>query len=105
MKNSKKMDIPIDSMLQFYGKRYAFDADVLSKHITINGGITQEIHIPKYELYKSLIEVVISPMDEPDDGGDTELKRIRGEINSNMPFDFKLAFNTLIKDGILKIYE
>jgi hypothetical protein len=58
--------------------------------------------LPKYELYKLLIDVVLSPTEEGD-GEDEVLRHIKQQ--SRQPFDFKVAFNTLIKDEILKIYE
>jgi hypothetical protein len=90
--------------LEYCGKKYAFDVEVFSEKITLyNEKGIQEIHLPKYELYKSLIEVVISPPPEETDSEDYVLKNIK--MASNTPFDFKLAFNTLIKDQIIKEYE
>jgi hypothetical protein len=89
-----------DKFLQYGGKYYAFDVEAFSSKIVLaNEKGSDEIHIPKYELYKSLIAVVIDPEASENDNDDDLLKNIK--MSDNQPFDFKLAFNTLIKDGII----
>jgi hypothetical protein len=95
-----------DAFLEHDGKYYAFDVDALSEKVTMTSekGV-QEIHLPKYELYKSLIEVILNPMPEMDDESDDVMKKLKKNTGSSLPLDFKLAFNTLIKDQIIKEYE
>lgn len=101
-KNKKTPLPPVDKnqLLEYGGQYYVMDVQTFSDLITFTTeeGV-QEIHLPKYEVYKSLIEVVISPMEEGDDDDDV-LKHLK--MKTKTPFDFKLAFNTLYSDGILK---
>jgi hypothetical protein len=57
----------------------------------------QTINVVSYEVYKFLIEVLMTEKDDVD-----EAMGIRG---SDVPIPFKLAFNTLVKDNILKKSE
>jgi hypothetical protein len=56
------------------------------------------VDIYRQEIYKSILDVVLDPIEEMD-GEDNVLKHIK--MSQNMPLDFKLAFNTLLKDNII----
>lgn len=56
----------------------------------------KEIDISKYETYRSLVEILLTFHDESDDSLGTE----RALSGASLPF--KIAFNTLVKYGILK---
>jgi hypothetical protein len=95
-----------DLFLEHDGRLYAFDVEHFSEKITmVNEKGVQEIHLPKYELYKSLIEVLLNPMPQfdNDDESDDIMRKFKKKNNESL--DFKLAFNTLIKDQIIKEYE
>jgi hypothetical protein len=57
---------------------------------------SKEVDGTKYELLKTLIEYIIDYTDESDDtlGADRALQ--------SMPLGFKIVFNTLLKEGIIK---
>lgn len=109
-------EISEEDLLEYGGNYYYIDVDQLAEKTTIkvknnekkssrkkieeepnDDEFDDHLNIQKYELYKNLIEVVISPLESNEE--DDKLSSIR--INK-MPFDFKVAFNTLVKDGILK---
>jgi len=56
----------------------------------------KEIDISKYETYRSLVEILLTFQDDGDDSLGTE------RALSGAPLPFKIAFNTLVKYGILK---
>lgn len=60
----------------------------------------KEIDVPKYEIIRTMIEVLI---DYNDDDSDTTLGADRAL--SSTPLSYKLAFNTLYNYGILKEKE
>ena len=57
----------------------------------------QTINVVSYEVYKFLIEVLMTEKDDVDEA--------MGNRGSDVPIPFKLAFNTLVKDNILKKSE
>jgi hypothetical protein len=56
----------------------------------------KEIDISRYETYRSLIEILLTYHDDSDDSLGTE------RALSGAPLPFKIAFNTLVKYGVLK---
>ena len=62
----------------------------------------KEIDGPKYEVFKTMIDVLLDPMDE-DDSDDMSLGAERAL--SKKPLSYQLAFNTLYFYGILKEKE
>jgi len=54
-----------------------------------------EINAPKYEIYRLMLEVVLSQSEEMDNS-------ISYLALDKTGFDFKLAFNTLIENNVLK---
>lgn len=93
-------------MLEFLGDNYYFDIDELEKQVSyeksvlpISSGETetpeQQISVTRYDTFKSLIEVILTEREELD-----EDLGIHGAKNLTIPF--KLAFNTLLINKILK---
>jgi hypothetical protein len=91
-----------DLMIGHANKNYYFDLESLMSHIGIKDkdGELVEINAPKYEIYKMLIEIVVSPIEE-----EVEDQALASLGMEKRPLDFKIAYNTLIKDEILKNYE
>lgn len=58
---------------------------------------SQTINVVSYEVYKFLIEVLMTEKEDVDEA--------MGVRSSDVPIPFKLAFNTLVKDKILKKSE
>jgi hypothetical protein len=56
----------------------------------------REIDISKYETYRSLVEILLTYQDDGDDSLGPERSL------SSSPLPFKIAFNTLVKYGILR---
>jgi hypothetical protein len=72
---------------------------VVSEIFERNSPRSKEIDATKYDLLKTFIEYIIDYQDETDDtlGADRAL--------AQMPFGYKLVFNTLKKENILKEKE
>ena len=116
-----------DIILEFGGVAYYLDFDGIqnilksdedlesgevietdTKTTNINGGVEKveittrqyhkgrEIDISKYETYRTLIEILLTFQDDGDDSLGTE------RALSSAPLPFKIAFNTLVKYGVLK---
>ena len=93
-------------MLEFLGESYYLDINELEKQVSyeksvlpITSGETespeQQISVTRYENFKSLIEVILTEREELDEG-----LGLRGSNNLTIPF--KIAFNTLLINHILK---
>lgn len=86
-------------MLNFLGEHYFIDIEKVSD-ITImndNSSGTSEVNISlvKFELVKTMIDVIMTESEEIDDN-----LGLKGSNNLSLPF--KLAFNTLLTHGIIK---
>lgn len=86
-------------MLQFLGENYFIDIEKVNQ-LTImkdveSGTTEANISIVKFELIKTLIDVVMTENEEID-----ENLGMKGTNNLSLPF--KLAFNTLLTHGIIK---
>jgi hypothetical protein len=101
--NIEKMLTSIDSDLE------AKDIeDTITKTINTNGAIERveietrkyhkgrEVDLSRYETYRTLLEIVLSYNDDSDDALGLEMSM------KDAPISFKIAFNTLVKYGILK---
>lgn len=93
-------------MLNFLGENYYIDVNELedqvslinSKYYIPPSGETeneQQISVTRYETFKSLIEVVLTEREELD-----ENLGIHSAKNLTIPF--KIAFNTLLMNKIIK---
>jgi hypothetical protein len=86
-------------MLKFLGENYFIDIEKVNQ-LTImkdveSGTTETNISIVKFELVKTLIDVVMTENEEID-----ENLGMKGTNNLSLPF--KLAFNTLLTYGIIK---
>lgn len=94
-------------MLEFLGENYYLDIDELEKQVsyeksvlpvTLSGDTEQpeqQISVTRYDTFKSLIEVLLTEREELD-----ESLGMHGAKDLTIPF--KLAFNTLLINKILK---
>ena len=94
-------------MLEFLGENYYLDIDELEKQVsyeksvlpvTLSGDTEQpeqQISVTRYDTFKSLIEVLLTEREELD-----ESLGIHGAKDLTIPF--KIAFNTLLINNILK---
>lgn len=88
-------------MLTFLGENYYIDLDELESRVNLSGefipsGETeQQISVVRFDMYKNLIEVILTEREEMDEN--------LGIHNSNsLTIPFKIAFNTLLINKILK---
>ena len=86
-------------MIKVLGEQYYIDINKIQDIITIpnttTGDTEQNVSIVKFELIKTMIDVLMTESEEID-----ENLGVRGSNNLTMPF--KLAFNTLLVHGIIK---
>ena len=92
-------------MLNFLGENYYIDVDQLEKQVsseksviptvTESGDTEQQICVTRYDIFKNLIDVVLTEREELD-----ESLGIHGAKDLSIPF--KIAFNTLLINNILK---
>lgn len=86
------------NMLKVLGEVYIIDLDTIQEVISlpdVSGTSEQNISIVKYELIKSMIDVLMTENEDLDENLGT-----KGQNNLSIPF--KLAFNTLLAYEILK---
>ena len=88
-------------MLTFLGENYYIDIEEVEKKVNLNkeyipsGETDQQISVVKYDIYKNLIEVILTEREEMDEN--------LGIHNSNnLTIPFKIAFNTLLINSIIK---
>jgi hypothetical protein len=88
-------------MLTFLGENYFIDLEVLESKVNLSGEFIptgeseQQISVVKYDIYKNLIEVILTEREEMDEN--------LGIHNSNnLTIPFKIAFNTLLINNIIK---
>lgn len=87
--------------LEIMGIKMVIDIEKLINHVIINPDkdtpISGEFAIngPKYEIFRLLLEVILSNEEEMDN-------KMGYKSLDNSGFPFKLAFNTLIEHKILK---
>ena len=93
-------------MLKFLGENYYLDLDELERQVSyeksaipfVTGNTEsgeQQISVTRFETFKSLIEVILTEREELD-----EDLGIHGAKNLTIPF--KISFNTLLINKILK---
>lgn len=88
-------------MLTFLGENYYIDVDELEWKVNLgkefipSGETEQQISVVKFDIYKNLIEVILTEREEMDEN--------LGIHNSNnLTIPFKIAFNTLLINSIIK---
>jgi hypothetical protein len=98
-------------MFKIFGDEWYLDLNHLDAKLRIDTKPTQviteedgvdvdekiSINVVSYEVYKFLIEVLLTEKEDIDEN--------MGMRGSDVLLDFKLAFNTLVKDNILKKTE
>lgn len=94
-------------MLKFLGENYYLDIDELEKQISYESPNVkdsededpdqpeQQISVTRFEIYKNLVDVILTEREELDEG-----LGLHGANNLTIPF--KIAFNTLLLNKILK---
>lgn len=89
-------------MLKLFNDFYFLDLDEVEKVVNLelipsSGGTTeQQIRFVKYDIVKMLIEVLVTEKDE-------DIDETLGP-NSSTSIPFKIAFNTLLNNKIIKKY-
>lgn len=91
-----------DFQLDIMGMKMIIDVDELINQVIldkkeIDGKLVGDfaINAPKYEIFRVLLEVILSSQEEMDN-------KMGYKSLDNSGFPFKLAFNTLIEHKILK---
>lgn len=91
-----------DFQLDIMGMKMIIDVDELINQVIldkkeIDGKLVDDfaINAPKYEIFRVLLEVILSSQEEMDN-------KMGYKSLDNSGFPFKLAFNTLIEHKILK---
>lgn len=94
-------------MLEFLGENYYLDVSELERQVSYENSvlpvtttgetetIEQQISVTRYDTFKSLIEVVLTEREDIDEG-----LGLHGSKNLTIPF--KIAFNTLLINKIIK---
>jgi hypothetical protein len=86
-------------MLNVLGEKYHIDfqkiEDLIAIQSTGSGDTEQNVSIVKFELIKTMLDVVFSEMGEID-----EKMGLKGTNDLTIPF--KIAFNTLLRYGIIQ---
>jgi hypothetical protein len=86
-------------MLNVLGEKYHIDfqkiEDLIAIQSTGSGDTEQNVSIVKFELIKTMLDVVFSEMGEID-----EKMGLKGANDLTIPF--KIAFNTLLRYGIIQ---
>jgi hypothetical protein len=92
-------------MLKFLGENYYLDVDEIERQVSVDGSAIpttnesgdteQQISLTRFEIFKNLIDVILTERDELDEG-----LGIHGGKDLTIPF--KIAFNTLLINNIIK---
>jgi hypothetical protein len=85
-------------MFKIFGENYYLDMDKIDNFINFgpqSGGTEQQISIPKYELVKTMIEVLLTEQDESDE-------LLGSKASNGVSLPFKIAFNTLQRHNLLQ---
>ena len=79
-----------------FGENYYIDLDKLEKEIELDSATGEtQFHLVKYEMIKTMIEVLITEREDADEA-------LGPKTAVSLPY--KLAFNTLLNNGVLKKY-
>lgn len=85
-------------MFKIFGENYYLDIDRIDNFIgfaPLSGSTEQHISIPKYELVKTMIEVLLTEQDESDE-------LLGSKASNGVSLPFKIAFNTLQRHNLLE---
>jgi hypothetical protein len=94
-------------MLTFLGENYYLDVNELEKQVSYEKSILpltttgetetpeQQISVTRFETFKLLIDVVLTEREDLDEG-------LGAHAGKDLSIPFKIAFNTLLINNILK---
>jgi hypothetical protein len=83
-------------MLKILNEHYYLDLEEIDSYINIEnptGGTENTISVVKYEMVKTLIEILLTEKDEVDE--------TLGPKSSDLSIPFKISFNTLMHKKLL----
>ena len=82
-------------LFSLFGENYYIDLDKVEKEVemTSSSGESQ-IHLVKYEMIKMMVETVLTESEPVDEK--------LGPSNSELTIPFKIAFNTLLRYGLIQ---
>lgn len=86
-------------MLKVLNENYYLDLDAIEKYINIaslTGGPETHINVVKYEVVKTMLEVIMTE--------DEEVDEALGQKSTGLTIPFKLAFNTLLNKKLINKY-
>jgi hypothetical protein len=94
-------------MLTFLGENYYLDIDELEKQVSYEKSVLpitttgetetpeQQISVTRFETFKGLIDVILTEREDLDEG-------LGVHAGKDLSIPFKIAFNTLLINNILK---
>ncbi len=94
-------------MLEFLGENYYLDLDELERQVSFEKSVLpsttdseseipdQQISVTRYDTFKSLIEVLLTEREDVDES-------LGLKAGKDLTIPFKIAFNTLLINHILK---
>lgn len=94
-------------MLEFLGENYYLDVTELEKQVSYEQSVLQapntenletpeqQISVTRYETFKTMIDVLLTEREELDEG-------LGAHAGKDLSIPFKIAFNTLLINKILK---
>jgi len=81
-------------LFNIFGENYYIDIDKVEKEVEMaNSSGESQIHLVKYELIKTMIEVLITESEPVDEK--------MGPTNSELTIPFKISFNSLVIKNII----
>jgi hypothetical protein len=81
-------------LFNIFGENYYIDIDKVEKEVKMaNSSGESQIHLVKYELIKTMIEVLITESEPVDEK--------MGPTNSELTIPFKISFNSLVMKNII----
>lgn len=81
-------------LFNIFGENYYIDIDKVEKEVEMaNLSGESQIHLVKYELIKTMIEVLITESEPVDEK--------MGPTNSELTIPFKISFNSLVMKNII----
>lgn len=81
-------------LFNLFGENYYIDIDKIEKEVEMPSSSGEsQIHIVKYELIKTMIEVILAEVEPVDEK--------MGPNNSELTIPFKLSFNSLTMKSII----
>lgn len=89
-------------MIEVLGENYYIDLESVSNAVNVetpsielSGDSEQTINLVSFEVVKMLLEIIMTEREEIDDN-------LGVPITKNLSIPFRIAFNTLLKHGIIK---